>query len=393
MFSRINFKSITFPLLLFATFLYLLRYVSKTQILSRTPKDILRKEKVARNDDDLAQFNWTTSLDFPERLSNRAKTIHIGMIFTHIKTRSMELKVALDSLMLYRSCTVNFHFGVDAESRESVEAYFKLRNFSAIDATFYAMEINDERVKHATRSSDFRGGIAFLKIHSDQVFSPVNEMLLIDFDILVQRDICAAYSDLQQQIKEEDKMILVAGEMGGWYDRNSGAQKTIGVDLPVDYKAFWTGLNTGIMFQDLRQMRKKNWTETWLKELQSGRYSPGEYFALGEQSLMNAIAQVNPEIFGFMPYTFNFQINFGGDQHPEVDLEFALFENIVVFHGNNGRYDQYVETRSLAHVAWLLHNPMYTGTIPSFIKSGEITLENYKEKKLEIFWYVQKNIW
>lgn len=188
-------------------------------------------------------------------------------------------------------------------------------------------------------------------------------------------------------------MILVAGEMGGWYDRNSGAQKTIGVDLPVDYKAFWTGLNTGIMFQDLRQMRKKNWTETWLKELQSGRYSPGEYFALGEQSLMNAIAQVNPEIFGFMPYTFNFQINFGGDQHPEVDLEFALFENIVVFHGNNGRYDQYVETRSLAHVAWLLHNPMYTGTIPSFIKSGEITLENYKEKKLEIFWYVQKNIW
>lgn len=347
--------------------------------------DSLTNKKVA-----LANFNWKTTLHFPERLSNQ--TINIEMIFTNIKSRFLEVKVALDSLMLHRSCHVNFRFGVDAESREWVNAYFKMRNFSAADAQFYSLEINDERVKNAGQSSNFRAGVAFFKIHADQLFNPENEILLLDFDVLVQRDICVAYSDLHKQLMKEDKMIMVTGEMGGWYDRNFGAQTTIGADLPVNYNAIWTGLNTGIMFLDLRQMRTKNWTETWLEELQSGRYSAGDYLALGEQSLMNAIAQIKPEIFGFMSYIFNFQINHEDNEHPQIDLQLAFFENIFVFHGNNQRFRQ-SDARSLAHVAWLLHNPMHIGAIPSFIKSGAITIENYKEKKQEIWGYIQKKIW
>lgn len=337
-----------------------------------------------------ANLNWRTSLDFPQRLSNRGKLVNIGMIFTNIKSRFLEFKVALDSLMLYRSCRVDFHFGVDAESREWVEAYFNLRDYPSTEVHFYSLEIGDELVKNATKSSGFRGGIAVFKIHADQLFKPLDEIFLLDFDILVQRDICEAYTNVKRRAKKESKMIMVAGEMGRWYDRTNGAQKTIGVDLPVEYKPFWTGLNTGIMFLDLHKLREKSWTETWLKELKSGRYSIGDYLALGEQSLMNALAQIKPEIFGFMPYIYNFQIS--DNEHPQVDLQFALFEDIYVFHGNGGKY-QNSDAHSLAHVAWLLHNPMHLGSIPSFIKSGEITIENYKEKKEEIWWYLQKKIW
>ncbi|KAI2505325.1 glycosyl transferase [Fragilaria crotonensis] len=357
----------------------------------------LKNKTVARRYDEIitgemTNFNWTTTLDFPDLLSNQATAINVGMIFANIKYRFIELKISLDSLMLHRSCHVNFHFGVDPESREWVEAYFELRGFEATNVQFYSLEINDERIKNATQASEFGGGIAFMKINADHLFSPVNEMYLLDFDILVQRDICEAYSNLHEQLMKEDKMILIAGEMDKWYDRVSGVQKTIGVDLPADYRAFWTGINSGVLFLDLRQMRTRRWTEIWLNELQSGRYEISDYLALGEQSLINAIAQIKPEIFGFMPYTYNFQLNHFDDERPQVDLQLALFEYIYIFHGNNGKY-RYGDIRSLAHVAWVLHNPMHTGTIPSFIQSGEVTIKNYKEKKQVIWWHIHKDVW
>ena len=397
MFASNNYKAILLPLILFAALLVFLISVSWTQMDSRflfwPQMNKLGNKKVVQSYDeiitrDMANYNWNTTLSFPEQLSNQSKTINIGIICTNIKSRFFELKVALDSLMLHRSCHVNFHFGVNAESREWVEAYFKLRSFSSTDVQFYSLEINNELVKNASESSSFRGGVAFLKINADQLFTTVDEMLLLDFDILVQGDICVAYSDVHNQLKEEQRMIMVTGEMGGWYDHNHGHQRKIGVDLPANFKGFWTGINTGVMFLDLHQMRTKQWTEAWIKELQSGRYSAGDYFALGEQSLMNAIAQDKPEIFGFMSYIFNFQIN----AFPMVDLQFALFEDITILHGSGGRF-QLPDTRTLAHVAWLLHNPMHTGNIPAFIKSGEITIDNYKEKKVEIFWYVQRQMW
>jgi lipopolysaccharide biosynthesis glycosyltransferase len=384
MFARMNNKFILFSLFIVVGVLVPESWISMD--VARNLEGANRYDEIVTG--DMTAFNWTTTLNFPEQLSSQS--INIGMIFTDIKSRFIELKVALDSLMLHRSCHVNFNFGVDDESKEWVEAYFKLRNFPATDIQFYSLEMSDELVKRVTESSIFRGGVAFFKINADQLFPTVDDMFLLDFDILVQKDICVAYSDVHNQLKEEKKMIMVAGEMGPWYDRNYGTQPIIGFDLPVEYKAFWTGINTGVMFLDLHQMREKKWTETWLTELQSGRYSADDYLALGEQSLMNAIAQIKPDIFGFMPYTFNFQINYDKNAHPQIDLQVALFEYVLIFHGSNRKYQQsYIQ--SLAHVAWLLHNPMHAGTIPSYIESGEITIENYKKKKSEIWWHLHNS--
>jgi hypothetical protein len=54
--------------------------------------DSLRNKKLAPNYDeiitgDMALYNWTTTLDFPDQLLNQGETIHIGMIFTNIKSR------------------------------------------------------------------------------------------------------------------------------------------------------------------------------------------------------------------------------------------------------------------------------------------------------------------
>jgi hypothetical protein len=62
--------------------------------------------------------------------------------------------------------------------------------------------------------------------------------------------------------------------MAPWYLHQ---KSKIGLEVPAKYHPLYRGINTGIMFMDLGKMRLMNWTELWVSELNSGRFTKKDY--------------------------------------------------------------------------------------------------------------------
>jgi pyruvate kinase len=107
----------------------------------------------------------------------------------------------LDTLFYYRSCPVHLLFATDEEGERLVKIYLKRRNFDNIKYSFYQSNLSDE-VKEAVTQTRFRYSTALAKIEAHNLFTDIDDLLLVDFDMVFTNDICISAHKETMRMKE-----------------------------------------------------------------------------------------------------------------------------------------------------------------------------------------------
>jgi len=260
----------------------------------------------------------------PINVSAPPLNVSVAIQLTEHSPKLLELFVALRSLLLFRSCPINFHLiAGDAQTEDLIKSWF-MRHPRLLDQVQVQFH-NSTGFRIKTNFHAFAG----TKVLVHEVLPEyIHQVLLIDTDLVFADDVCRSVQSEFAQFNETQLMAL-AIEWSGWYP---AAQH--GFRLPEEIKAqlpksqrHLEGLNSGLILLHLDKMRAFNWT----KKIES--FGNTERW-FGDQDFFNEMAIHYPEILRVLPLTFNWQ--FPNLACPEIPLD------IHSFHGNGGAFQNKV---------------------------------------------------
>jgi hypothetical protein len=104
--------------------------------------------------------------------------------------------------MFHRTCPVHLLFAVDEEGESLITSYLSLRDFGDVKVSFYQYTSISDDVKEASLNTGFRESTAVLKLEAHTLFTDVEDIILLDFDMVFANDVCESANNETMRMKE-----------------------------------------------------------------------------------------------------------------------------------------------------------------------------------------------
>jgi hypothetical protein len=269
------------------------------------------------------------------------------------------LRATISSILEMRSCPIHFHFVVDAISEKVINSLFLddiLLDYMQYDFYDDALIVERQRPllqlkKHTEHGKGEWHFIKALRRASPELLDlppHITNVMLLDFDILLIRDICPMYYDLQHQLEGDNKpAALLAPDMSAMYARVGALRRFISDQTRIPDEHRWSdsffGMNSGVVFVNLTAMRFMNWTSTYIDLMTHNSFaSIADLLRLPEQNIFNMMAVAsNLTAVQYMSPAYNFQLF---TSHPRLWRRLYRdrwgTDNITIMHGNAGTISQ-----------------------------------------------------
>lgn len=291
--------------------------------------------------------------------------------------RYIEALTSLASLLYYRTCPITLHLllyrrdvpefvsfqerhrassawfatdmaenahrplcGAPAQPPPVVFNYILLDNKPIADMLFGELPYEECRQKDAVH-----------KLIMEKLLpNTVDRVLVLDFDTLVVRDICLLWREAFEELSggsddASTPFMALAPEMAPYYSKVEVGRL---LRFPSEDKSWlpdvFTGLNSGVIFMNLRAMRDEHWDDmwsstirAWYREYHWVHPSPRWFmFALGDQNVFNYVLRQHPDRARTLSNAFNFQLYtvFILQEYNLPQLLCPHVGDIGIFHGN-----------------------------------------------------------
>jgi len=314
-----------------------------------------RDDTISGITDDDDDGNTSTSVD---TTTTTTTTTHVLYLFKspphRVLTdppRVIEALTSISSMLHYRTCPVTVHIAGNLHDKQTwFDPYFR-RNYDP-DVDFHFIDLNKHPIEEyylhglpSFRESGHRD--ARLKLVVDRLMPlSVKQVLVLDYDTLVLDDICQMTSSVFRNMnKTGSAFIAMAGEMAVYYVERPAQHLIAFPGTKSMDPQHWNGLNSGVIFMNLEEMRRQHWSDLWMNDLQYAKQMYREavpsiewfLFELGDQNMFNFVFRLHPNYFLELDNTYNFQLFHISNTNPALlrSLVCQHADHLKILHGNS----------------------------------------------------------
>lgn len=223
------------------------------------------------------------------------------------------LTTMVKTLLLYRTNPIMFHVLTDEETKTTIETVFETWKLSFLTVICYI--VTDDLINETAwiPYAHPYGNFGLHKLLLDHILPiTIEKVIVYDIDVIILSDILELWNHFTHF--NEEQAIAMTDETQFWYN----------LDLADAWPAEGQGYNGGLLFYDLKKLRRMNWTKLW-KEETKPVLEVKKRAHLAEQDILNNYIKNHPEIFYKLPCNWNIQ--FG--QRPGTETCYSLYKSHI----------------------------------------------------------------
>ena len=261
--------------------------------------------------------------------------------------RVIEILTSISSLLHYRTGPVTIHIAGNVFDKQVwFDPFFQRQNYTYNFIDLQSHPIDEYYLHNIPTYIQSGHRDARLKLVVDQLMpSSVKKVLVLDYDTLILVDVCRMMERVFDMMDNTSTFIAMAGEMASYYFEYLGESLFAYPATKSWDSQRWNGLNSGVIFMNLEEMRRQHWNELWYAELKNAKLLYPDavpsvewfLFGLGDQTMFNWVFKNHPAIFFELDNTYNFQLYHISKKDPSFlkMLVCQKAEYLKILHGNS----------------------------------------------------------